>query len=276
MLKIKQIIIAVLFTFVLTSCGEFTKVLNKGTSQEQYMLATKLYEEEKHNKAIQLFEKVIPAYRGKPQMERIQYMTADSYYKTEDYSLSSYYFSKFIVNYPESSKVEEAAFLGAKSYYLASPKYSLDQQDTQKALVAFQSYIDTYPNSELISEANVIYKDLVTRLEKKDFEVAKQYYHIEKYNAAITAFDSFNEEHLGSVFKEDALFYKLKATYDLGMKSVLTKKEQRLLDAKYAYNKFKKAFPDSKKMKEANNMLKQIDKELVIIKEEFSTISQNN
>lgn len=276
MQKNKIYIFILLIAIGVSSCSEYQKVLNKGTVEKQYEMATKLYETQKYNKAIQLFEKVTPNYRGKPQMERIQYMTADSYYKTEDYALSSYYFSKFITNYSESSKVEEAAFLAAKSYYLASPKYSLDQQDTEKALAAFQSYIDTYPNSELISEANVIYKDLVTRLEKKDFEVAKQYYHIEKYNAAITAFDSFNEEHLGSVFKEDALYYKLKATYDLGMKSILSKKEQRLLDAKYAYTKFQKSFPDSKKMKEANNMLKQIDKELENTKLQLSTISQNN
>ncbi len=276
MQKLNKLVFTLLLVILFSSCGEYNKVLNKGKNADRYKMAVELYEKEDYKKAIPLFEKLVGPYAGKPQMERIQYMTADSYYKTEDYGLSSYYFSKFIVNYPESSKVEEAAFLAAKSYYLASPKYSLDQQDTEKALVAFQSYIDTYPNSELISEANVIYKKLVTRLEKKDFEVAKQYYHIEKYNAAINAFDSFNEEHLGSVFKEDALFYKLKATYDLGMKSILSKKEQRLLDAKYAYNKFYKSFPDSKKMREANNMLKQIDKELERTKGELSTISQNN
>jgi len=276
MQKMNKLLFTLLLVILFSSCGEYNKVLNKGKNADRYKMAAELYEKGDYKKAIPLFEKLVGPYAGKPQMERIQYMTADSYYKTEDYALSSYYFSKFITNYSESSKVEEAAFLAAKSYYLASPKYSLDQQDTEKALAAFQSYIDTYPNSELISEANVIYKDLVTRLEKKDFEVAKQYYHIEKYNAAITAFDSFNEEHLGSVFKEDALYYKLKATYDLGMKSILSKKEQRLLDAKYAYTKFQKSFPDSKKMKEANNMLKQIDKELENTKLQLSTISQNN
>ncbi len=276
MQKLNKLVFTLLLIILLSSCGEYSKVLNKGKNADRYKMAVELYESENYRKAIPLFEKLIGPYSGKPQMERIQYMVANSYYKTEDYNMSSYYFSKFIVNYSESSKVEEAAFLAAKSYYLASPKYSLDQQDTEKALSGFQSYIDTYPNSELITEANEIYRGLVTRLEKKDFEVAKQFYHIEKYNAAITAFDSFNEEHLGSVFKEEALYYKLKASYDLGMKSILSKKEYRLLNAKAAYSKFKKSFPDSKKMKDANNMLKQLDKELASTKEEFSTISQNN
>jgi len=276
MQKMKKLVFTLLLVILFSSCGEFHKVLNKGTNADRYKMAVELYEKEDYKRAVALFEKLVGPYAGKPQMERIQFMMADSHYKMGDFDLSSYYFSKFIVNYPESSKAQEAAFLSAKSFYLASPNYSLDQQDTEKALAAFQSYIDSYPNSKLIDEANTIYKDLVTRLEKKDFEIAKQFYHTEHYNAAITAFDTFNEEHLGSIFKEDALYYKLKASYELGMESILSKKEQRLLNAILAYNKFKKSFPESKKMKEANNMLKQLDKELMSTKEQLSTISQNN
>ena len=105
---------------MLSSCGEYQKVLNKGTSQEQYKLATELYDQQKFNKAIQLFEKITPSYRGKPQMERIQYMVAQSHYNTKQYSLSAYYFDKFVKNYPKSSKIEEAAYISAHSYFLSN------------------------------------------------------------------------------------------------------------------------------------------------------------
>ncbi|MCF6224601.1 MAG: outer membrane protein assembly factor BamD [Flavobacteriaceae bacterium] len=275
MRKFKKIVLILLVAIMFISCGEYNKVLNKGLNADRYKLAVELYEKENYKKAIPLFEKLVGPYAGKPQMERIQYMVADSYYKTEDYTLASYYFSKFIINYPSSSKVEEAAFVGAKSYFLAAPNYSLDQQDTDKALVAFQGFIDEYPNSELIPEANKYYKELISRLERKEFEVAKQYYHTEKYTAAMTAFDTFNEENLGSVFKEEALFYKYKAAFDLSMKSVLVKKNQRLIVAKAVYAKFVKSFPESEHLKEVNNMLEQLEKELVNTREEITKISQN-
>ncbi len=275
MQKFKNLLFTFLIIVLFSSCGEYHKVLNKGLNKDRYTMAVDLYEKGEYKKAIPLFEKLVGPYAGKPQMERIQYMTANSYYQTEDYSLSSYYFSKFLTNYPKSTKVEEAAFLSAKSYFLAAPKYSLDQQDTEKALAAFQDYIDRYPNSELADEANKFHKELITRLEKKDFEVAKQYYHTENYNAAIAAFDTFNEEHLGSVFKEDAYYYKFMAYYDLGMRSVLTKKEQRLIDAKAASTKFQKAFPESKNTKEVDRLTENVDKELLKTKEQIETISQN-
>jgi outer membrane protein assembly factor BamD len=205
MQKIKKFLILILVLTVFSSCSEYHKVLNKGLNKDKYKLAVELYDKGEYKKSIALFEKLVGPYAGKPQMERIQFMIANASYETGDYSLSSYYFSKFLTNYPKSTKVDQAAFLSAKSYYLAAPKYSLDQQDTEKALAAFQDYIDRYPDSELATEANKYYKDLIFRLEKKDFEVAKQYYHMEKYNAAITAFDTFNEDHLGSTLKEEAM-----------------------------------------------------------------------
>jgi outer membrane protein assembly factor BamD len=275
MQKLKILVFTFLVILLLSSCSEYYKVLNKGLNADRYKFAVELYDKGEFKKAIPLFEKLVGPYSGKPQMERIQYMIADSYYQTEDYSLSSYYFSKFIVNFSESSKVQEAAYLSAKSYFLATPKYSRDQEDTYKALTAFQSFIDKYPNSELVPEANKYYKELNYKLEKKSFEVAKQYYHTENYNAAIVAFDTFNEEFLGSVFKEEALFIRFKSAYQLGMKSILSKKEERLLNAKLAYAKLIRSFPETKNLEEANRMLKQLDEELIKVKEQLTAITQN-
>jgi len=274
MQKLKNLFFSFLVILLMGSCGEYNKVLNKGLNADRYKLAVDLYEKGDYKKAIPLFEKLVGPYSGKPQMERIQFMMSNSYYNTEDYALSSYYFSKFIVNYPESSKVQESAYLSAKSYFLATPKYSKDQQDTYKALTAFQSFIDKYPTSDLIPEANKYYEELNIKLEKKYFEIAKQYYHTEKYNAAIVAFDTFNEEYLGSQFKEEALFIRFKSAYELGMQSILSKKEERLGNAKFAYSKFNRSFPESEYKNDADKMLTDIEEELTKIKERYAKISQ--
>ena len=276
MRKMKKLVYIFLVTVLFVSCSEYQKVLNKGKNADRYKMAEDLYKNGEYKKAIPLFEKLAGPYAGKPQMERIQYMTADSYYQVGDYSLSSYYFSKFITNYPTSSKVEEAAYLSSHSYYKAAPKYSLDQKDTYKALEAFQNFINAYPQSDKIIEANKHYTELSKRLEKKDFEVAKQYYHTEYYEAAITAFNIFNEEHLGSDYKEDALYYKFKSAYELGMKSVLSKKQDRLGNAKTEFDKFKKLYPESDKLKEMDVLVNNVNKEILKSKEAISLIESSN
>jgi outer membrane protein assembly factor BamD len=262
MLKIKNSIIGLLIALSVTSCGEFSKVLNRGTSAEQYILATDLYESGKYNKALQLFEKVIPAYRGKPQMERIQFMVSMANYKTKNYLLAAYHFDRFTKNYPKSTKKEEASYLAAHSYYLAIPRSSLDQSDTKKAIDAFQRFIDTYPTSNRIAAANKFVKEMQLRLEKKAYDIAYQYYHTENYKSALVAFDNFLSDNLGTSFKEDALFYKSKAAHDLALKSVVSKKEARIKSALQAIDRLERNFKDTKYKKEAEKLRDDLENEL--------------
>lgn len=266
MQKIKNLAFLLLFSLMMFSCGEYQKVLNKGSVEDQYKMAVKMYETKKFGKALRLFEKVTPAYRGKPQMERVQFMVAQSNFNEKNYSLAGYYFDRFTNNYPKSSKREEAAFLSAYSYKLSSPVFSKDPTDTNKALESFQSFINTYPNSDKIEEANQHYKELRYKLQKKYFEIAKTYYttsdyDLRNYKAAIQAFDNLLSDYLGSEFKEEALYYRLKCAHDFVLKSTDRRKFDRIKDAIEAYQKLKRNFPESEFMEEANDMLVTLKKE---------------
>jgi len=259
MQKMKNLAIVFLSTLVLASCSEYHKVLNKGEVSDQYQMAVKMYEANKYSKSLRLFEKITPSFRGKPQMERIQYMVANANLNEKNYGLAGYYFDRFATNYPKSSKKEEADFLSALSYYKASPSFSLDPTDTNKAINSFQSFIDNYPDSDRIEEANKYYNELRFKLEKKDFEIAKTYYRTAEYDyrnyqASIAAFDNLLEDYLGTKYKEEALYYRFKASHDFAVKSVTQKKGERIKAAEKAYEKFKKNFPESKFKKESDEM----------------------
>jgi outer membrane protein assembly factor BamD len=273
MQKNKIYIFILLVVFVFSSCGEYHKVLNKGTAEMQYKLATELYEEQSYTKAIQLFEKIVPLYRGKPQMERIEYMISQSYYNTKQYTLSSYYFDKFVKNFPQSSKVEEASYLSANSYFLASPVYALDQSDTYEALNALQNFIYKYPDSPNVVEANNGIEQLTYKLEKKAFEIAKQYYETEDYIAATTAFDNFISEYLGTSFKEQALYYRFMASYELAINSYIYKKEERLADAFKAHEKYKRNFPESENLKDTEKLIEILNKEIQLLNEQKAELN---
>lgn len=267
----KKITYLFILTVVFSSCSEYHKVLNKGSVSDQYKLATEMYDIGKYHRSIELFEKITPAYRGKPQMERIQYMISDAYYNTKQYSLSGYYFDRFTSNYPKSTKKEDAAYFSAYSYYLDSPIFSLDQTSTKEALIAMQGFIDAYPDSDKISDANKTIKELRYKIEKKAFETAKQYNHIGDYQASITSFDNLISDYLGTTFKEEALYYKLQASYELGMRSVIYKKEQRLKDAVKVYNRLKKSFPKSEYLKDSDKLFEKLNEELITFNKDVET-----
>lgn len=268
MQKIKNLAYLLILSLLLFSCGEYQKVLNKGNVEDQYKMAVKLYESKKYGKALRLFEKVTPAYRGKPQMERVQFMVAQSNFNEKNYSLAGYYFDRFTVNYPKSSKKEEAAFLSAYSFKLASPVFSKDPIDTNKALEAFQSFISTYPDSDKIDEANKHYKEIRLKLQKKYFEIAKTYYttadyDLRNYKAAIQAFDNLLSDYLGSEFKEEALYYRFKAAHDFVLKSTDRRRLERIKDALEAFEKLDRNYPESQFMEDSKVMLSTLQSEQV-------------
>ena len=156
----KKYIYIVLIIFGFSSCSEYQKALKSEDHSVKFDQASKLYEKGKYYKAITLFEQMAPSFRGKPESEKMFYMFSQSYYKTKQYYLSGYQFESFAAGYPKSDKIEEASFLGAKSYSMLSPVYSLDQTDTEKAIDKFQSFIDAYPNSQYLPEANKSLKEL--------------------------------------------------------------------------------------------------------------------
>lgn len=250
----------------LSSCSQYQKAIKSEDLALKNKVAEEMYQKGKYTKAIRLFEQVVPAYRGKPQGERTFYMFAKSYYNSKQYYLAGYQFESFSSNYPKSEKREETAFLGAECFYRLSPVYSLDQTDTEKALTKLQSFIDNYPDSEYLPKANEYVKELREKLEKKAFEIAKQYYTISdhrfEYNAALKALDNFISDYPGTPYKEEALYLKFSTAYKLAMNSVQYKKEERLNAAKSYYNSFVKFSANSEFKPNADDMLATIDKEL--------------
>ena len=260
----KNFVFLIITILALSSCSEYNKVLNKGDVKTQYQLAEKLFNAGKYTKAMVLFEKVAPSFINKPQLQRVRYMAAISDYKLKNYDLATYRFNRFINNYPKSSKIEEVYFLNSQALYHLSPRSSLEQKDTKKALEALQTYLDLYPNSEHTETVNKQYATLVDKLNKKAYDIAYLYYKTEKYKAAIVAFDNYMSDYLGSKYKEDALFYKFKSAYKLAMNSVEYKKLKRLKDAVKAQKRFLKYYSDSKYVSEAENLLVKLNKEIEI------------
>ena len=156
--------------------------------------------------------------------------------------------------------------LSGKSFAQISPRYSKEQEDTYKALEKLQEFINLYPDSEYNAEANQLVKTLSEKIEKKYFEIAKQYNTIagytRDYKAAIVALDNFLIEYPGTIYTEDALYYKFDSIYNMALNSVPEKKKERLEQAVSAYNTLLKYKADTKYKSQIDKMIKDIEQEL--------------
>jgi len=257
-----KILYIFLLLVTLSSRSEYQKALKSEDTATMFKLGEELYNEGKYEKANKLFAQIVPSYRGKPQAEKLMYLYSQSFYKMKDYYIAGYQFERFASSYPQSEKLEEASFLSAKSNYMLSPAYTKDQKETKQAIEKLQEFINLFPDAEYVAEANKLVKELDYKLELKSFSIAKQYDQISDFDASIKSFDNFIFEFPGSTLREDALFYKLDASYKLAMNSVERKKELRLNSAKASADMFKKSYPSSKYMEDVNDMASKVEEEL--------------
>lgn len=258
-------------TILLSSCSQYQKVLRKDDMGKKYAFADSLYRIGKYRKGLKLMEQLVPAYRGKPQGEKLMFIYANTYYNLEDYYLAGYQFERFTQAYPQSDSVEIASFKSAKSFYQLSPRYSLDQKDTDKGLEKLQEFINQYPNSSKRTEANTLVAELRNKLEKKEYEVAKQYLRVEDYKAAIGAFDNFITDNPGSIYRKEAFYGRFVAAYKLAINSIPVLVQERLRDAKVYYNNFMKYYKDSDLAPEALENYQDIESRIEPLETEPTT-----
>jgi outer membrane protein assembly factor BamD len=263
----KRFIYTLITITLLSSCSEYQKALKSEDIAAKFKMGEDLYNEGKFEKANKLFAQIVTGYAGKPQAEKLMYLYSQSFYKMKDYYTAGYQFGRFASSYPRSEKLEEASFLGAKSYYMLSPVYTKDQKETKEAIEKIQNFINAFPNSEYLPEANKLVKELDFKLEKKAFEIAKQYAEIapgytKDFNAAITSFDNFVFEFPGSSLREEALYYKFNAAYEQAINSVEYKRPARLKIANEYYEAFKMAYSNSSHIEELNKKASILEEEL--------------
>ena len=270
-LKLVSVSLFSIFLGALFSCSDYQKLLNSDNASEKYKQAEVFYNSGEYRKANRLLEQIIPKYRGKPQAQRIIFFFAESYFQIKSYNLAAYQYENFVKSFPKSDRIQEASFKAAKSYYYQSPTFSLDQEETYTAIEKLQVFINLYPNSEYSSEANQMISELQVKLEKKDFEIAKQYYTIRDYRAAIKTNDNFIASFPGTKFREEALFTKFISLYEIAINSVIYKKEDRLKELQQQFNLILRYYPDSVFKEDLDDKMKKINSEL----EKFNTTTAN-
>ncbi|WP_232225357.1 outer membrane protein assembly factor BamD [Christiangramia salexigens] len=265
----KKAILVIGVLMLTISCSEYQKVVKSDETAVKYTTAERLYNEaleedsnKKFRKALRLLEQIEPEFRGKPQGQRLSFLLANTYYELGDYYLSSFQFERFAQLYPKSDKLEEAAFKEAASYYYRSPKFNLDQKDTHKAIEELQVYLNTYPEGEFSERANDMATELRIKLEKKAYEIAKQYHLTQYYKAAIASFNNFISDYPGSPFREAAYYYRFDSAYQLAINSYRVLMEERLKEAKEFYKSYKKYYPEGEYIPQLESSLTDIETRL--------------
>jgi outer membrane protein assembly factor BamD len=262
-----QTIFILLIILVLNSCGPFNKLEKSTNWEELYEGANNYYQAGEYNKAIILYDKVLPVIRGSEKAEVADYNYANCHFKTKRYIEASGYFSTFYKTYNRSPLAEEALFMNAYALYLDAPDYNLDQQSSQEAVSAIQQFVTVFPGSASHERAMGMLNELQKRFEEKAYQESSMYYRLKEglfpgdfLRACIVNFQNFSKDFPESKYNEELAYKLVEVSVSYAKNSAYIKKEERINDAiRFASNFYQRypASPFTGKVKEFEIIVKE-------------------
>ena len=244
------VLAAILIT--LGSCkSKYEKLKASNDAAKKYSEAVKYYNKKEYTKALGLFDVLVTRYRGQAEAEDLFYYYAYTNYKLKDYTSARYHFKNFADTYPSSARAEECRFMTAYCYYLDSPIFSLDQENTLKAIENLQLFINLYPKSDRVAEASKLIQNLRDKLETKAYANAKLYLTISDYQSAVIAFNNALRDYPDTKYTEELEYLTVKAQYLYARHSKEASQEERFNQAIVYAQQFADKYPASKYVKDA-------------------------
>lgn len=250
---------------LLSSCGNFNHILKSNDYDYKYEAAKEYYAAGKYSKSYQVLEDLVMVFKGSDKAEESLYMLAMCYFNLGDYETATAYFDRYTSTYSRGDYAELARFYSGKSSYLQSPDPRLDQSPTITAINSLQQFLDIYPYSDKREEVNQMIFALQDRLVQKEYGSAKLYYNLgsytgnctnggSNYEACIITAENALKQYPYTNLREELYIMILRARYTLAQRSVEEKQQERFRQTVDEYFGFKNEFPDSKYIKEAENI----------------------
>ena len=262
-----HIILSFTVFLFLISCGNYNKLQKTNNYDYKYEAAKQYYFEGQYNRASLLLQDVIATFKGTNKGEESLFLSGMSSYKARNYNAAMSFFRKYYQSYPRGLYTEKAHFYCGMSLYKNIPEVKLDQSATYEAISEFQEFLELYPGSVLSAEVQEIIFKLQDRLVEKEYLSAKLYYDLgsyflncsnggSNYQACIVTAENAIKDFPYTSRREDFAILILRAKFELAAQSIESKKEERYHNAIDEYYGFTNEYPESKYMKEANELFK--------------------
>ncbi len=210
---IKSIIVVVLALIWIGCSGRSPE--STWTAEEYYEYAKELYDDEDYFEATNEFTVVILRYPGSSVADSAQFYLAMSHYDLEEYIISAAEFSKLMNNMSRSPLVPDATYMLGMSYYQMSPRPALDQEYTEKALRAFQLFIEDFPGHEKREEVERRLLELREKMAEKYYLNAELYRAMLWINSSVIYYDIVLERYYDTSWADDAMLGKANTLIDM-------------------------------------------------------------
>ena len=201
-MKSKNIIYFVILALIV-NCGNKSIELEEDLTSH-FDKAMKFYDKSKYTRARDEFDYIINTDPGSKLASESQYYKGESLFQMKEYDEASVILDRYIRFANDINRIEKARFRICECAILSSNSYQRDQKETNMALDQLQMFIEDFPVSELIPDAEKSIAGLRLKLAQKAYEVGRLYLKLEEYEPALIYFRAVLNNYYDTDFADDA------------------------------------------------------------------------
>jgi outer membrane protein assembly factor BamD len=164
-----------------------------------------LYKNKRYSQAQLKLSDMKVQCNGSAVMDSVLYYLGMSDILTKKYIEARTEMELLVQDYPRSAFFDEAKFRIPFCVYKQSNTFDRDQKETEEAIRLFRDYLsESSSNGWEMDSARFYYKESVEKMAKKEFQAAKFYERVEKYEAAVVYYRTFLNDYPESKFSDEA------------------------------------------------------------------------
>jgi outer membrane protein assembly factor BamD len=246
--------LAAILAMLVTGCASSKRgSVPPGTAQPDQFLFDKGNEALKNKKwltAREYFKQVNETYTQSPIRPDAKLGIGDTYLgegSAQALVLAIAEFQEFLSFYPTHARADYAQFKIGIAHFKQMRSPQRDQTETRETIREFTTFVQKYPNSDLMPEVRSKLREARDRLSESEFEVGRFYFRIHWYPGAI--------ERLQQVVKGDPEFSSRDGVYFFLGESLI--KQGRKAEALPYYARLLEEFQQSEYLGEAKRRMEE-------------------
>jgi outer membrane protein assembly factor BamD len=197
----------------LAGCGAKKDAIPTGTSQVDKFLydkGTEALEKKRWYTAREYFQRIVDNYPQSPYRPDAKIGVGDAYLgdgTVEGYTLAIAEFKEFLTFFPTHARADYAQYKLGFAHYKQMRAPQRDQTESRAAVQEFETFVERYPNSPLMPEAQARLRESRDRVSEAEYQVGYFYYRARWYPGAIERLRALVKNDPGFTHRDAAYFY---------------------------------------------------------------------
>ncbi|MCK4696630.1 MAG: outer membrane protein assembly factor BamD, partial [Candidatus Cloacimonetes bacterium] len=242
----KKILFVSLILIVLIGCSK-NQLTREMPVEDKMNIAEELFDQGKYHKAIPYYTNIVldrnSIYTAKAQMK-----LGDCYFYQDNFLEARFEYEELIRLFKNYEDISKAYFNIGVCYFEESLSPHYTQEETEKAIISFETFIEKFPFDERIDEALDYLEKCEYKLLEKKYNNGYAYFKMYDYSSALLYFDEITALNIIDKIDKMSLFYSGRI--------YIARKDKA--NALLIVDKMNTRYPDYKETKKINNLFKKL------------------